>query len=115
MRASMNYKNAWKCHECPQRADEEGCPCWCDGIVETDGNGVERVYSGCLFPIFMRSISATIKFSNLAASEVSATKEEIARGLSGLGHIMQRTIASLPLVRVEPVKTDEDQKKLSDG
>ncbi len=30
METRWRFKNAWKCHKCPQSNDENGCPAWWD-------------------------------------------------------------------------------------
>lgn len=43
----MNYKNAGKCHKCPQRNDEQGCPWWWEYVQTNIATGEEKVVKQC--------------------------------------------------------------------
>lgn len=107
------YKNAWKCHECPESAGEDGCPAWCDGIVEVNPSTMqERVTRGCFLPIAMRALTATIHAANVSSQETSTIREEIRKGFSGVADAIQNSIACLPLLRVA---TDKQRRLPEDG
>lgn len=110
------YKNAWKCAECPQRADEEGCPAWCEGIVEVNPSTMEeRVTRGCMLPIVMRALTATIHAANVSSQETGVLREELKRGFRGVGNAIEKSFIQLPLLRVGRDIEPEQKRLLDDG
>ena len=80
----MNYKNAFRCENCPECNNENGCPCWTE-IIETNiVTGEERLTKACLFSIFPRIVVELIKASNRPAAAVESTRNEIVRGFECL-------------------------------
>ena len=77
----MNYKNAFKCSKCPQRADEEGCPMWWE-IMET--RGVEqRITKACgytLMPMFLLEVVVAAGQSSAASNQ---TRNFLVSALTG--------------------------------
>lgn len=96
----MNYKNAWKCHRCPQSNGEKGCPAWVE-YMQTNGKE-ERLRKECLFqalPVFMIE---TIAAANRPAAAVESTRNEMARQLQeGFGTLGRALEAGLPQLTQE--------------
>ena len=78
----MRYKQAFKCHKCPERSDENGCPAWNEIIMTNVQTGEEKITKGCNFQLMPFIMTEAIKASNTSANTFSAIKNEIARGYS---------------------------------
>ena len=77
-----NYKRSFKCHKCPERSDEDGCPAWNEIIMTNVQTGEEKITKGCNFQLMPFIMTEAIKASNTSASTFAAIKNEIARGYS---------------------------------
>ena len=80
----MNYKNADKCHKCPQTNGESGCPWWWEYMETNIATGQERLTKLCgkaALPVFMTEV---IKASNRPAAAVESTRNEIVKGFEKL-------------------------------
>ncbi len=90
----MKYKQAWKCHKCPESNEEKGCPAWTELIEMNIETGQERVTKECLFQMMPRLMVEVIKASNRPAAELSAMRREVVNQVQKLA----RTAAySLPV------------------
>ncbi len=78
----MKYKQAFKCHKCPERSDENGCPAWNEIIMTNVQTGEEKITKGCNFQLMPFIMTEAIKASNTSANTFAAIKNEIARGYS---------------------------------
>jgi hypothetical protein len=76
----MNYKNAFKCHKCPQSNGEDGCPAWNEIIMTNIQTGEDKITKGCTFQLMPFIMTEAIKASNTSANTFAAIKNEIARG-----------------------------------
>lgn len=84
----MNYKNAGKCHKCPQRNDELGCPWWWEVVQTNIQTGEERVHKACgksqdMLPMMLTEV---IKAANRPAAEIGSMKETMAEKIEMLAH-----------------------------
>jgi len=78
----MNYKRAFKCHECPENNGEDGCPAWNEIVMTNIQSGNVEIMKGCNFQLMPFIMTEAIKASNTSASTFSDIKNEIARGYS---------------------------------
>jgi len=77
-----NYKNAFKCHKCPQSNKEDGCPAWNEVVMTNAQTGETKLMKGCTFQILPFIMTEAIKQSMISANTFAKIKNEIARGYS---------------------------------
>lgn len=81
---STKYKNAFKCHKCPQSNDEDGCPMWWE-IMETNiQTGEEKLTKDCGFQLMPKFLLETMKSGNRAAESAESHRNETVSELSRL-------------------------------
>lgn len=84
----MKYKNAMKCHKCPESNDEKGCPCWTEIIETNSETGQERINKNCLFQLMPSLMVEVIKASNRPAAEMSAMRGEVVSNIQQLSQVI---------------------------
>ena len=84
----MKYKNAFKCHKCPEQNREEGCPAWNEIIMTNVQSGEEKIVKGCNFQLMPLIMTEAIKASNTSTDTFAAIKNEIARGYFAIAEAM---------------------------
>jgi len=72
----MNYKNAFKCHKCPQSNDENGCPMWWE-YVQEDHMGKIRNKKQCGYQALPDFLMEVISNSQRPAAEIGAMRKEL--------------------------------------
>lgn len=96
----MNYKHSFDCKHCPQRNDEQGCPCWCELVETNTVTGEERINKKCLFQLLPSILIELIKASNRPAAAIESTRNEMAskldQGFKLIGSIVQKKLTELP-------------------
>jgi hypothetical protein len=85
----MNYKNAFKCHKCPQRNDELGCPAWVEYVETNVASGEERITRDCLYQSLPKMLIEVIKASNRPAAAIESTRNQITAGLKEIANKIQ--------------------------
>lgn len=80
----MNYKNAFKCHKCPQSNTESGCPNWWEFIQTDTTNGQEHIRKMCGYQALPLFLVDAIKASNRPAAEIGAMRDEMTGHLNHL-------------------------------
>lgn len=79
------YKNAWKCQQCPERNDQDGCPAWIDGVVETNvQTGEIRVVRQCMLPKIPEWFTLVIQSANRAAKAAEITRNKTVESFEAL-------------------------------
>lgn len=79
----MAFKNGFNCAKCSETNGDKGCPCWIDGIVETNiQTGEERITKGCLFTFLPRWITLVIQASNRPAAAFESARNEIVKAIT---------------------------------
>ena len=91
----MKYKNAWKCHKCPESNTEKGCPCWTELIEVNAETGQERVNKNCLFQLMPNLLIEVIKASNRPAAEMSAMRGDVINKIQQLSHVVVKTFPEI--------------------
>ncbi len=91
----MNYKNAWKCHKCPQSSKEDGCPAWNEVVMTNVQSGETKVVKGCHFQLMPSIMVESIKASDVSASTYAAIKNEIARGYVAIANALPGFVKQL--------------------
>ena len=100
-----NYKNAFKCHKCPQSNNSNGCPAWNEVIMSNAQTGSEQIVKGCNFQLLPWIMTEAIKASHLATGTAADYKNEMARGFAVMAQAMPELVTALAST-VE----DEDNK-----
>jgi hypothetical protein len=77
----MNYKNAFKCKNCPESNSKDGCPCWVELLMVEDDTGKQRVDKACVFSMLPMLMVETIKAVQQPAHEISAMRGQVAHGV----------------------------------
>ena len=89
----MAYKNAWKCHKCPENAGANGCPAWTE-YVETDKQtGEERITKECVFQALPKLLVYTMASANQAAATMDQHRNEMTNAVSQAAAMI---VAGLP-------------------
>jgi hypothetical protein len=106
----MNYGNAWKCAECPEKNDEQGCPAWME-LVETNDKGEVRINKTCLLAYFPQLVMQLIKAANRPAAAVESCRNEIVLGFGVVaaalrekrphGHVLPQGPNRQPITLIE--------------
>lgn len=79
----MAFKNGFNCAKCPENNGEKGCPCWIDGMAETNiQTGEERISRGCLFTFLPRWLTLVIQASNRPAAAFESARNEIVKAIN---------------------------------
>ena len=81
----MNYKNANKCHKCPQTNTEKGCPHWMEISMTNDGTGEMKIDKACGHVLMPKLLMMTVNAANRTTQQVSGVQGEIAKGFQVLG------------------------------
>lgn len=74
--------------ECPRTANPEAknyCPAWSDGVAWCNEETSEEKIVHCAFEAMMPAMVQVIKASNRPASEIEATRNELAKGFQHVG------------------------------
>ena len=71
-----NYRNAFKCDECPQSYEEDGCPAWLT-YDEVDTRGMRREILGCGIAIIPHLILQNMKASDRATETVDKSRTQV--------------------------------------
>ncbi len=85
----MNYKNANKCHKCPQSNTELGCPHWME-ITMTNDNGEFKTDKACGHVLMPKLLMMTINATNRNTEHVSKAQGEIISGFETLFNTNRR-------------------------
>ena len=78
----MAYRNAWKCHKCPESAGERGCPAWAEYVERNPQTGEERVTKECVFQALPKFLVHTIAAANQAAATIDSHRNEVIKAMS---------------------------------
>ena len=89
------YKNAFKCHKCPQTSDESGCPVWWEQVWTEQDTQEQVLTSGCGFVLVQTLMLDVVKQGFGARSEVNQMRKEVVNGVE------QATARMLELQRLE--------------
>ncbi len=79
---AKNYKNAFKCSECPQSNNENGCPAWNEVVMTEAQSGEQKIVKGCTFQLLPWIMTEAIKASNVATGTAANIKNEVAKGFA---------------------------------
>lgn len=91
-----NFKNAFKCENCPGSSGEDGCPMWWSYIQKNLGSGEERLVSECGYMAMPQFLQATLAASNRPAEEIGMMRNEIVKGLTDIGRSIPKLIQQEP-------------------
>lgn len=89
------YKNAFKCHKCPQSNNENGCPAWNEVIMSNTKSGEEKIVKGCTFQLLPWIMTEAIKASHTATSTAADMKNEVAKGFAVMATAMPQLISAI--------------------
>ena len=84
----MHYKNAERCHKCPQRNDEQGCPWWWEFITTDLTSGNEQVVKKCGKAALPEFLTEVIRAANRPAAEISAMREQVTKSVVELAAVI---------------------------
>lgn len=107
----MNYKNAEKCHKCPQSNGENGCPWWWE-LMECNDGGQERLHKTCgkvYLPVILVEV---MKASNRPAAELSAMRQDMSRSMSRAVEVTMQKVAQMGPDALQG-QPEDDQKSIS--
>lgn len=91
----MRYKNAEKCHKCPQSNGEDGCPWWWE-LMERNDQGQERLNKQCGKAYIPTLLVEVIKASNRPAAEMGAMRQGVVEAMSQAVETTINKISQLP-------------------
>lgn len=77
----MNYKNAWKCHKCPQNCTEKGCPAWVEFMATTVATGAQELKKMCIFQALPVFLTHVIQASNRPAAAIENMRNNIVESI----------------------------------
>lgn len=83
----MNYKNANKCHKCPQSNSEDGCPHWMEITMTNDG-GEFKTEKACGHVLMPKLLMMTVNAANRVTEQVSGVQNEIASGFITVARVL---------------------------
>lgn len=83
----MNYKNANKCHKCPQSNDEKGCPHWME-ISMTNDKGEHKIDKACGHQLMPALLVMTVNAANRVTEQISGVQNEIASGFTTVARVL---------------------------
>jgi hypothetical protein len=89
------YKNAFKCHKCPQTSDETGCPVWWEQVWEEQDTKEQVLTSGCGFTMAQTLLLDVVKQGFGARAEVNEMRKEVVTGVE------RATVKMLELQRTQ--------------
>jgi hypothetical protein len=70
----MKYENAWNCKDCPERADEAGCPCWWEFAVTPIGGGDIYIQKGCGMTLLPQMVIQNCKAAEMNTAEMNQVR-----------------------------------------
>lgn len=73
----MDYKNAFKCEDCPETNTKHGCPAWVEYSQTNMQTGEERIKKGCLGQELIPMLTQVIMASNRPAAEIGKMRGEL--------------------------------------
>lgn len=73
----MTYRNAFKCHKCPENNGDKGCPAWAEVMEMEVSTGQERLVKGCVFAMMPRWMTYVIQASNRAPAAIDSMRNSI--------------------------------------
>lgn len=79
-----NYKNAFKCHKCPQSNGSDGCPMWWEILEHNVQTGEDRITKDCGFQLMPEFLRQTMATSNRAAQSAQSHRNETVKELHKL-------------------------------
>lgn len=95
-----NYKRAFQCAECPQRADEAGCPYWWEIIETNKASGEEKITKGCGTVLMQKFLIETMMAANRPAAAFEGLRNQIISGFDRIGKLMapkvEQEVTDLP-------------------
>lgn len=77
----MNYKNANKCHKCPQSNGENGCPHWMEITMKNDQSGEMKIDKACGHVLMPKLLMMTVAAANRTTEQVSKVPGAIVESL----------------------------------
>lgn len=76
------YRNAWKCHKCPESAGEQGCPAWAEYVERDAESGQDRVTKECVFQALPKFLIYAVAAATQASASIDAHRNEIVSTLA---------------------------------
>lgn len=97
----MSYKNAFKCHKCPEDNSAKGCPMWWE-ISETEElTGQTRIRKACGYVLMPTYFQMMIRASNRPAAAENSTRNELSRkmgeGFDKIAQVLQNMPKTIEL------------------
>ena len=75
------YKKAFKCHECPEKNGEEGCPAWNEIIMTNIQSGEDKIVKGC-FDILQDALPIDIHAHGGMTKEAASKVADMVNAMS---------------------------------
>lgn len=112
------YKNAFRCHKCPQTNDITGCPKWIEFEVtndlDTQAKEKFKIEAGCSDVMLPRLLLDIVKGVHTGAKETSKLRKATARsvGTAAAAYLQAKGFEEVP-VNVDMLEgSDESRKRL---
>lgn len=99
----MNYKNAFKCHKCPESSNENGCPAWSE-VLLTNETGEVKSQNACVFQNMQFMLIEVLKSAGKPAAEMALMRQNMAEGMTKLVGAVEK----LPNLLAFQNSTEED-------
>lgn len=80
----MQFKNAFRCKNCPESSNRDGCPCWIELIWKHDTTGETTVERGCYFQLMPKLILESVKAANISSAHACQVRNTLYRGFQYL-------------------------------
>lgn len=97
-------ENSFKCHLCPQKGGDGGCPMWWEVMYTNITTQEEQLVKGCGYTHMPRFFMEVIKASNRGAASTESMRntvhEEVQRGLNAIGKVLS-VAAERNLLQIE--------------
>lgn len=82
----MNYKNAFKCHKCPQSNKENGCPAWMEVIMTEKESGQVKNVADCSYVLLPRIIIENTAAADRVTENITAVPKRLREEFPILTH-----------------------------
>jgi len=108
-----NYENAFNCKECPQSAEEDGCPAWWSYVVENIREGKLKEISGCGFALALDLLVSNSEASDRVTKTFDAVRGEMAAIPAVVFTMLGKVPSGKVIIRPALNDGEEEQRALS--
>lgn len=105
----MQFKNAFKCKNCPESSNRDGCPCWWEIPWENAETGEIQMRKGCILSqdIGLPIVQAVVRAAHIASEHASVVRNSFDNGFAQLNKLATIAIKQRNEVLLEQRKDNE--------